>query len=200
MAIGVHFKPEGAAAFFGGALPELRNRTVLLEAVWGQQVAEIRQRLQEADGVADKVQILERTLLRRLAGTAPSDWMVGHALKALRADPCFASIAEIQRASGCSPARFIRRFVDAVGLTPKRYMRVQRLSALLPTIARRGPRDWAAVAVDAGFFDQSHLINEFRRITGVTPMAYLPTSADQPMHVPLADRHDAGAAKKSPIR
>jgi AraC-like DNA-binding protein len=32
---------------------------------------------------------------------------------------------------------------------------------------------WAAVAADAGFYDQSHLANEFRALCGLTPTAFL---------------------------
>lgn len=183
--IGVHFKPGGAAAFFGGALPGLRNRTVLLEELWGAPARELRERLQAAASPADRIRILELDLTRRFMNALPGDLMIRRALHAIHADPSSASIEPVQQASGCSPAQFIRRFEASVGLTPKRYARVQRFNALLPTIVRCGPRDWASLAADAGYFDQSHLIHEFKRFAGVTPTAYAPLSADQPTHVPL---------------
>jgi len=83
-------------------------------------------------------------------------------------------------------AQFIRRFEQAVGLTPKRYARVLRFGVLLPSLARCGPRDWARIAAGAGYFDQSHLIREFRQLSGMAPGAYAPVQADQPTHVALA--------------
>jgi transcriptional regulator GlxA family with amidase domain len=94
-------------------------------------------------------------------------------------------VAPVQRASGCTPAQFIRRFEQAVGLTPKRYARVLRLGVLLPTLVRCGPRDWAQVAAGAGYADQSHLIREFRQLAGIAPGAYQPVQAEQPTHVAL---------------
>ena len=32
--------------------------------------------------------------------------------------------------------------------------------------------DWAAVAADLGYFDQSHLIGDFRRVFGMPPAEY----------------------------
>ena len=183
--LGVHFKPAGAAAFFGRALPELRNRTVLLEDVWGPAARLLRERLQSASSAVERLRLMEAELLQRLRDSRFADAMVGHALHGLHGDPFAAAIEPIQQASGCSPAQFIRRFEAAVGLTPKRYGRVLRFNALLPGLVRCGPRDWAAVAADAGYFDQSHLIHEFKRLAGVTPTAYVPLSADQPTHVPV---------------
>jgi AraC family transcriptional regulator len=54
------------------------------------------------------------------------------------------------------------------GLAPHRYLlqvRVAHVKALL----RDSDRDLALIAMDAGFFDQSHMTRVFRRLTGVTP-------------------------------
>jgi AraC-like DNA-binding protein len=129
---------------------------------------------------------LEAHLLQRLRDAPAADPVVRFALDAFRADPARALIEPVQRATGCTPAQFIRRFEQAVGLTPKRYTRVLRLGALLPTLARCGPRDWAQLAAQAGYYDQSHLIHEFRRLAGITPGAYAPVGPEQPTHVALA--------------
>lgn len=183
--IGVHFKPGGAAMFFGGALRQFSNQTVLLDDVWGAAARGLRQRLQAAPQASQKIRILEDELLSRLLGARPVDRMVAWALQALEANPSAARITAVQRASDCSPQQFIHRFAGTVGITPKRYARVLRFNALLPRLARVGPRDWANVAAEAGYFDQSHLIHEFRRLGGITPASYKPLHVGQPTHVPI---------------
>lgn len=185
--IGVHFKPGGAAAFFGGALGDLRNRTALLDALWGPPARDLRERLQSARTVAEKLRIAEDALLARLPAARAADAMVAWALEALAQDPAAARIGAVQRASGCSPQQFIRRFQAAVGLTPKRHAQVLRFNSMLPRIAQAGPRDWAAVAAECGYFDQSHLIHDFKRLAGMTPTAYKPPHPGQPMHVPVPE-------------
>lgn len=184
--VGVHFTPGGAAAFFGGALPSLRNRTELLEDLWGPAARELRERLQGAGSPQRALQRLHEHLLQRLRSAAPPDPLAAAAIQAFRRDPARARVEPVQHDSGCTPAQFIRRFEQAVGLTPKRYARVLRFGVLLPSLARCGPRDWAQIAAGAGYFDQSHLIHEFRRLAGMAPGAYAPVQADQPMHVALA--------------
>jgi AraC-like DNA-binding protein len=69
-----------------------------------------------------------------------------------------------------SPRQFRRRCLEESGLTPKllcRILRFQRACRLTESAVRP---DWAAVALDAGYFDQAHLIRDFREFTGLTPM------------------------------
>lgn len=183
--IGVHFRAGGAAALFGAGLRDLRNRTVLLDEVWGPMARELRERLQSTQELSHRFGILEEALLARLRTAAPVDAMVSAALRALARDPSTARIQSVQRASNCSAPQFIRRFEAMVGLTPKRYARVLRFNALLPQLVRVGPRDWAEVAFNGGYYDQSHLIHEFKRLAGLTPTAYRPVQADRPTHVAI---------------
>jgi AraC-like DNA-binding protein len=184
--VGVHFTPGGAAAFFGAALPALRNRAELLEDLWGPAARALGERLQAAPSPQRALQLLHEHLMQRLADATPPDPLAAFAIAAFRRDPSCARVEPVQRASGCTPAQFIRRFEQAVGLTPKRYARVLRFGALLPSLVRHGPRDWAQLAAGGGYFDQSHLIREFRQLAGMAPGAYVPVQADQPTHVALA--------------
>jgi AraC-like DNA-binding protein len=195
--IGVHFHPGGAAPFFRGPLGQLRNQTMLLEEFWGPVAYELRERLQAAPQVPQKFRILEEALLSRLSAAPKTDAMVMRTLRALAQDPSAARITELQRAANCSPQPFIRRFEASVGLTPKRYARVLRFNALLLRLVRVGPRDWAQLAADGGYFDQSHLIHEFNRLSGLTPSAYAPVAADQPTHVAIADAPGRAQGRKN---
>jgi AraC-like DNA-binding protein len=73
-----------------------------------------------------------------------------------------------------------------VGLTPKRFARVRRLQRLLGEIHGNSVVDWAEVAARHGYYDQPHLINDFRALTGVTPGEYLATVGGERNHVPFA--------------
>lgn len=183
--VGVHFKPAGAAVFFGGALPALHNRTELLEDLWGPVVRTLRERLQGAGSPQQALAVMEDFLLRRLARAAAPDPLATFALAAFQRDPSTARVGPVQRASGATPAQFIRRFEQSVGMTPKRYARVLRFGQLLPTLVRCGPRDWAQLAAGGGYSDQSHMIREFRQLAGMAPGAYRPVRPDQPTHVAL---------------
>jgi AraC-like DNA-binding protein len=56
-------------------------------------------------------------------------------------------------------------------------MRFERARTLAEAAERP---DWARIAVDAGYYDQSHLINDFRRVTGRTPVTFFQDSTAVP--------------------
>ncbi|MFF0866857.1 helix-turn-helix domain-containing protein [Nonomuraea sp. NPDC003560] len=61
-------------------------------------------------------------------------------------------------------------FADAVGLSPKRYERIERVRKAL-ALGRAHGR-WADLATATGYYDQSHMTAEFRTLMGVTPAAF----------------------------
>ena len=71
-------------------------------------------------------------------------------------------------------------------MTPKAYQRLQRFRGALARIEDAARVGWAAFARDCGYYDQAHLINEFRAHSGLTPPEYLASRAGSFVnHVPI---------------
>ncbi|WP_157528578.1 AraC family transcriptional regulator [Nocardia sp. NRRL S-836] len=106
--------------------------------------------------------------LRALRAPArPADRAVGQVLRAIRADPGV-PVSRHAAAAGVSERQLRRRFLVAAGLSPKAYARVVRLHRAV-ALARSSPvPDWAEIAVRSGFYDQPHMIAEFRRAVGTS--------------------------------
>ena len=66
------------------------------------------------------------------------------------------------------------------GLTPKRLARVIRFRHALAQAQRSRTVDWAQLALECGYFDQAHFINEFRELAGTTPAEYAATHLTAP--------------------
>jgi AraC-like DNA-binding protein len=180
-AVGVLFRPGGAYPFFGPA-SAIHEPLVELEALWGRDGGRLRERLLEAPTAEAALSAVESVLLARATRPLERDPAVAWAAAALGRG---ARVAEVAGQLGMTHGRFLRRFTEQVGLPPKRFARVRRLQRLLARIPAGGQVDWARAAVECGYFDQAHLINEFRALTGMTPGAYRPRSAVLRNHVPL---------------
>jgi AraC-like DNA-binding protein len=69
-------------------------------------------------------------------------------------------------------ARNLRRaFHDVVGLGPKAFARIMRFQRALHAARQGSDIDWSDIARNAGYYDQSHLIADFRAFAGTTPHA-----------------------------
>ncbi len=89
-------------------------------------------------------------------------------------DACFAepiSLSELAELAGLSISRFAVRFSAEVGVSPQQYVRLVRVRHAQQLLRRGLPP--SIVAVEVGFFDQSHLCRHFKRMLGATPGEWL---------------------------
>jgi len=176
---GVVFKPGGTVPFFRIPVYEACDVDVPLDVLWGRCAGELREQLLEARGPQDKLDALERALTSRFRLTAPHP-AVGFALASFGHE---ASVSAVTDVIGLSPKRFIERFKEAVGVTPKHYCRILRFQRALACSESGRYVDWTRVAMDAGYFDQAHFIHDFRSFAGITPTMYQASRTDFRNHV-----------------
>ena len=73
-----------------------------------------------------------------------------------------------------------------MGLTPKLFGRVQRLQRTIAYVGTRAGVDWTDTAFAGGYYDQAHLIREFRELIGLTPTEYLARRSPYPGYLNVA--------------
>jgi AraC-like DNA-binding protein len=100
------------------------------------------------------------------------------------------SIDEMARRDGVSRHLFARRFRDEAALPPKLFARITRFQSLVYALLSTDVSQWASVSSDAGFYDQAHMINEFRDFTGAPPTRFFqPHGGDvEPQTIQLRGR------------
>jgi AraC-like DNA-binding protein len=75
-------------------------------------------------------------------------------------------------------ARHLRRaFTESVGIGPKDFARTVRLRRAVGMAATS--KDWGRIAADAGYYDQAHLIADFRELVGLTPGAFVKRAGER---------------------
>ena len=171
--VGVHFKPGGAFPFLGVPAGELADTHIDLETVWGSSAGRLRERLCEARTSAGRFQLLEQTLLSRLRHGVENHYAVSAALEVFGNKRPWPTVRDAAKYLGLSQRRFIEVFKAEVGMTPKLFSRIQRFQQTRTFIQQNPGPNWAALALDFGYFDQSHLIREFLEFSGVSPTDYL---------------------------
>lgn len=162
------------------------NQYIDAEDLLGRsETIRLRQQLLEADGMKARVAILHEWLIGRARHSAKPATMLSHALAILDRTPQVDRIAALAEACGLSPRRLRDLFNEQVGMSPKRFARLQRFHRVLSKSFRHRDVDWASVAADCGFCDQSHLIHEFHAFSGLTPATYHALQGPHRHHVRL---------------
>jgi AraC-like DNA-binding protein len=180
--VGVLFRPGGAFPFLGVPAGELADAHVELEALWGRPAVELRERLCAAATSLGRFRLMEQALASRLNDPPDRHGAVPVALDAFEQTGTGVRIRDVARRVGLSQRRFIQVFAAEVGLTPKLYGRVRRFQRALALVRGVPAPDWARVAAACEYFDQSHLIRDFRAFSGLTPEAYLRQRSEYAVH------------------
>jgi AraC-like DNA-binding protein len=180
--IAVSFQPGGAAAFVPASLSALADQTVDIAELWGSAGSVLREQVLEGGAPEQRLRRVEEVLLERLdVGRVHGDAVLYAAAGLARGVP----VGELCRRLGWLPNRFVRTFRNHVGLAPKRFARVRRFQHLLAAAARESQVAWAELAAAHGYYDQAHLIHDFRKFADVSPTSYRPRSPRDRNHVPL---------------
>jgi AraC-like DNA-binding protein len=170
--LGVHFKPGGAFAVLGLPAREFTNLHVDLRTIWGPAATTLRERLCALSRPLARFQLLEHALLQRLSELPHRHTGVRVGLDVLTRTHGRAKVYEIANAVGLTPRRYNKVFTAEVGLTPKLFGRVQRFQHVVALSRNPTKVEWAQLALECGYFDQSHLIHEFVEFSGVTPAEF----------------------------
>jgi AraC-like DNA-binding protein len=169
--VGIVSTPVGCRALFGVAPAPLRGRVVDLEGVWPRATT-LRTALLRETGPEEMLDLVQTALRAGLdPGGEPVDQCEA-VVRKLDDDPT-RPIADLAAEIGVSHGHLDREFTAVVGLSPRALSRILRLRVLLAGLDVYTPVNWTALAAQLGWFDQSHLIRDFKRHTGVTPSAYV---------------------------
>jgi AraC-like DNA-binding protein len=166
----VNLAPPAAYMLFGLPMHTLAHRKVPLEDVLDEPA--LADRLHDAGSWAARFRLLDAVLLKRLADARPpSEGMVWAWRRLVETDGRIA-VGALTEELGWSRKRIVARFREEVGLPPKAMARLLRFERARELAKRAQRPDWPRIAVECGYYDQSHLVNDFRAVTGRTPATF----------------------------
>jgi len=134
-----------------------------------------------ASALASRVEHDAAAAAARLAAAAPAGQLLAlRAVAELEASGGALRVETLADSLGVSRQYLAAQFRDHVGLSPKLFARIcrfrsARAAALVTAPDHAGPHghDWATLALDSGYFDQSHLIRDFQDFTGASPDVHM---------------------------
>jgi AraC-like DNA-binding protein len=169
--LGVAFSARGAFPWLGERMDSLSDRIIALADALGDGALRLREQLLNTAALPARFALVERWLLARLRPRAAVHPAVRCAVDRIAASGGRLSIEELAAQTGFTRKHLGNLFQQQVGLSPKALARVHRFRGALDLLHRaNGDVPWADLAEQCGFYDQSHLINEFRRFTGFSPV------------------------------
>ncbi|MDJ0751861.1 MAG: helix-turn-helix domain-containing protein [Woeseiaceae bacterium] len=168
----IQFKPYGAYPFLKVSMDKLANRVVAGEDLLEGELMALRDELFAAPTSEAKFALADDWLTKRFSGEhVPPAGVVGAA--AAIAEQPTAKLSQALDAFDGTNKHLIDLFRRYVGITPKVFQRILRFNDVFRRIRENGTIDWAEVANQCGYADQSHFIREFRRFSGFNPAEFI---------------------------
>jgi AraC-like DNA-binding protein len=173
------FKPGWSAPLLGVAASALTDQIVSLQDLWGLAGAELRHDLLAAPGLPDVLDRLAHAFAARTRQTfeSTSARLARRAVRLLEGGEV--RVESVAERLGVTARHLRRAFTESVGIGPKEFARTVRLQRAVRTAEATTSNDWVQIAADAGYYDQSHLIADFRELVGLTPGAFLKRGGDR---------------------
>jgi AraC-like DNA-binding protein len=167
--LGIRFRPTGIRAFLPLPQHELTGRIVSLDDLAPALDREMEARLGDIKSSARRIQVIQEILLRHCRGDRDHSPVVEAAVRALQRANGALSISSLMAQFDLSGRQIERLFNRYIGLSPKSYSRILRFKHVMRAAEKGRIRNWAELALIAGYYDQAHLIQDFRQFAGESP-------------------------------
>jgi AraC-like DNA-binding protein len=164
----VLFQPQGFHEVFGVPTSIFVNLGIEASSVLGGTVTALFERLGNSLLFADRVTLLDDFLLRAMSLRRPLD-RLHRCLNKLVEPGSLLRITEVAAMSGVTVRQLERWSLDYMGLPPKMLMRIARFQQALRVKSAASP-SWSEVAHQLNYFDQMHMIRDFKAFAGEPPV------------------------------
>lgn len=171
--LAVVFQPYGLKAIFNISPSDLLNSSVEFSLV-NKKSPQLEESLQVLPTTQDRISLIESFLLKQLCSHNTSSInRISHTVKQFHNTNLPRNTAYLASEACLSRKQFERYFTDCVGITPGKYMRIIRFQKSLFIFQTNKSVNITNVAYDCDYYDQSHMIAEYKSLSGYTPRQLL---------------------------
>ena len=171
--IGIRLQPSGARAFLGLSMHEATDVRLDLTDVWAQDGAALIEAVGNANNTAERMHLVAQFLQQKFVqARKQSDTTVTHGVALLQSSGGHISVDDLAHHCGLSSRQLERRFLGEVGIPPRLLASIFRFRRVFDLLEHEPSGRWVSAAIGAGYFDQAHMIRDFKRFAGQRPQAF----------------------------
>jgi AraC-like DNA-binding protein len=167
-AIRVDFFPGGMYRLLGLPMNDLFDKGLDARDIFGSEAQVLNEHLQNTFDLETGKSLVEEFLLAKVAGLKeilPFD----RAIKLLLRESGNLTVERSASDACLSIKQFERKCLERIGMPPKTYARILRFSKAYRLHESNPQMSWTSIAHASGYFDQMHMIRDFKTFSGVNP-------------------------------
>ncbi len=169
----IKFRPGAFYAFVKIPVSRFTNRTISFFEAFNVQSDELEDALLAQGDEGEMVVTAEQFLRKRLPGQDENITLVNQIIDTIVAQQTITKVDNLVEQLSINKRTLQRLFQQYVGVSPKWVIQRYRLHEVAEQLNSGAAIDWTELAVDLGYFDQAHLIKDFKMLVGKTPTEYV---------------------------
>jgi AraC-like DNA-binding protein len=184
----VAFKKGKAYPFYPLPINEITDTVVGAELIFGKNILNLREQLLVARSFDQMFLLVEKFLFQRAGDSLCMDSStnyIEYAVSQILRRPNLLSLQQLSDQIGYSQKHFIDLFRKKVGVSPKQYLKIMRFQKTIREIENQRTLHWSDLALESGYYDQAHFINDFKTFSGFTPGEYLKRKSPLLNYIPV---------------
>lgn len=175
---GIKFRPGGFYPFIKTPVSKLTDRIVPIDSIFGESALQFEKNILMTEDKSRWIDLADRFIRSHLPEPDENVELINRITTVIMYDRSVTKVDDITDRFDLSKRTLQRLFSLYVGVTPKWVIQRYRLHEAVGQLAENTKVDWASLALDLGYFDQAHFINDFRSLIGCTPEEYLAVGND----------------------
>lgn len=171
--LAIRFLPGSFLHFFDIPACHFTDQIISLEMISGRREHKFTERLAGKNHISNKIELLESYFEHLLMRSNRRDPAVRIALYNILKHKGNIGISQLSKSANSSQRQLCRKFNKWVGVSPKSFCRIIRFQNILRMLPSRSRCNLLFIALDGGYYDQSHFIHEFNSYYGLNPSEFL---------------------------
>jgi len=169
----VVFQPSGSMAFFDLPANEFRHNNISLGDIDINELKILEQKIQETIDTKRCIDFIEEYLRRQLHVSKDYNHKrMSTVINEINNQPQV-NINILSDIACLSNKQFTRIFTQYIGTTPKEFLRTIRFQRALYLLQVKSQTSLTRLSLECGYYDQSHLIKDFKTFSGYTPTEFI---------------------------
>jgi AraC-like DNA-binding protein len=170
--VAARFLPDGLIPFLDIPLSSLENKAVAIKDVFGEKGKWLEEKVIAATTNPGRIKWIEAFLLSSLADTQTINPIAKKCVEIIFQTQGQLGMAELAGRMKVNRRNMERKFVSAIGMSPKQLSKVIRLQTTLKMLEQKNFSSLTSLAYENGYYDQSHFIKDFKEFTGMSPKLF----------------------------
>jgi AraC-like DNA-binding protein len=174
--ISINFKPNGFFSTFKVPESEIHNSFVDTFCLVGWCLRIVQVELESAKNNFERIKAIEKFLVKNISRNQSHNYNIVSGIRIAASVNLLKGkikLPTLAQEFNYSERTLERNFRFAFGFSIKEYCKIVSLNCLLNHLSHYDDSDWVDLVSQYGYYDQSHMINEFRSATGITPATFL---------------------------